>query len=364
MRSFAALLLSVFLLVVSSALAAQPAPDTFIDSGPSGSTTSTSASFAFHGSRAVGFQCALDSVSYSACSSPKAYSGLAVGSHTFNVRAVNKQGAVDPTPASRSWSVTSVVEPPPPTGTVIFFDDFLGTGEPDATKWVEREESNSAWGIGSFRDSQVFLDGQGNLVMRAELDATQTDGVKSGSVTTGTDGSLFKFQHGLLEYRAKISCGNGTWDALWASGANPGWTWPNDGEIDVFEHMATSSGGTINEGRLASTIHGPSSDPSATPGTAKSDVHVGTSLTEPYRLCDAYHTYGVDWRTGSIQFLFDGQPLGSAFTAGGYSGWWPFDHAGNAQRLIMGLQLGEWGGALDRSALPQDLKVDWVRVTQ
>jgi Ca2+-binding RTX toxin-like protein len=42
-----------------------------------------------------------------ACSSPASYSGLAPGRHTFRVRAVDRAGNVDPSPAERSWSVAA-----------------------------------------------------------------------------------------------------------------------------------------------------------------------------------------------------------------------------------------------------------------
>jgi plastocyanin len=82
-------------------------PDTTIASGPSGTVGSASATFGFSSNESgASFQCALDSTSaYSACTSPKAYSGLGNGTHTFRVRAVDGAGNVDATPASRSWSV-------------------------------------------------------------------------------------------------------------------------------------------------------------------------------------------------------------------------------------------------------------------
>lgn len=86
------------------------APDTRITAGPAegSSSTSTSASFSFRGEDnvgVVGFECALDGASFSPCSSPKAYSGLSQGMHTFRVRAGDAAGNVDPTPPSRSWTV-------------------------------------------------------------------------------------------------------------------------------------------------------------------------------------------------------------------------------------------------------------------
>jgi hypothetical protein len=89
-------------------------PDTSISSGPASNTTSTSASFAFTSTESgSSFECKLDSGSYSACTSPKAYAGLGVGSHQFSVRAKDAAGNVDATPASQSWTVEAEPTQPP-----------------------------------------------------------------------------------------------------------------------------------------------------------------------------------------------------------------------------------------------------------
>ena len=100
-------------------------PETQIDSGPSGTITSSSASFSFYADEAATFQCALDGAAMSACTSPKALSGLAIGSHSFQVRATDLVGNVDASPASRTFTVaaatttttttTTTTPPPPPT---------------------------------------------------------------------------------------------------------------------------------------------------------------------------------------------------------------------------------------------------------
>jgi hypothetical protein len=89
------------------------APDTTISGGPSDTVTSSSASFTFTSTEAGStFQCRLDAGSWAACTSPKAYSGLANGSHTFDVRATDAAANTDATPASRTWTV-NVTQPPP-----------------------------------------------------------------------------------------------------------------------------------------------------------------------------------------------------------------------------------------------------------
>ena len=82
------------------------APDTTIDSGPSG-TTNGNVSFAFSSSESplLGFECKLDSAEWEACGVSKSYSNLSEGSHTVQVRAVDTAGNPDPSPVSRTWTV-------------------------------------------------------------------------------------------------------------------------------------------------------------------------------------------------------------------------------------------------------------------
>jgi hypothetical protein len=93
-------------------------PDTTITSGPDASTLSTSASFAFTASEAgATFECKLDASSFATCSSPKEYSGLSTGAHTFSVRASDAAGNADATPATQTWTIApgeDPGEPPPP----------------------------------------------------------------------------------------------------------------------------------------------------------------------------------------------------------------------------------------------------------
>ncbi len=113
-------------------------PDTTITSSPAATTTSTSASFSFTANPAAGatFECALDTAAFAACTTPRAYTGLAAGSHTFQVRAVNAQGS-DPTPASFSWLITTgppdtTLTATPPATTTSTSASFSFTANPAA----------------------------------------------------------------------------------------------------------------------------------------------------------------------------------------------------------------------------------------
>jgi hypothetical protein len=85
-------------------------PETTIDSGPSGTTTSTNAIFTFSSSETGStFQCQLDTGAWGVCSSGVEYTGLSVGTHTFQVRATDSVGNLDTTPATRTWTVEAAL---------------------------------------------------------------------------------------------------------------------------------------------------------------------------------------------------------------------------------------------------------------
>jgi FlgD Ig-like domain len=84
-------------------------PDTTITQAPAdGTATAASISFA-SSEKGSTFECSLDGASFALCSSPKAYSGLAVGAHTLRVRAIDgsPNHNVDPSPASASWTISA-----------------------------------------------------------------------------------------------------------------------------------------------------------------------------------------------------------------------------------------------------------------
>jgi hypothetical protein len=95
------------------------APETTIDSAPSSLSIERDASFTFSSSEAGStFECALDGAPFAACTSPSSYTGLAVGSHTFAVRASDAAGNVDVTPATHEWFVAAAPVDPGPETTI------------------------------------------------------------------------------------------------------------------------------------------------------------------------------------------------------------------------------------------------------
>jgi hypothetical protein len=81
-------------------------PETTITSGPAAPTNDPTPTFSFSSSEGgSSFQCKVDSGPYAACASPKTTGHLADGSHTFYVRAMDAVGNIDPTPATRTFTV-------------------------------------------------------------------------------------------------------------------------------------------------------------------------------------------------------------------------------------------------------------------
>jgi large repetitive protein len=100
--------------LVAAAVAASTVPSPTITSAPANPTNSQTATFTFTGAGSgATYECALDSTSaFTACTSPKSYSGLAAGTHSFRVRVKDKSKYSDPTVFT--W-VIDLTAPPAPT---------------------------------------------------------------------------------------------------------------------------------------------------------------------------------------------------------------------------------------------------------
>jgi uncharacterized protein (TIGR03382 family) len=84
--------------------------EALLESAPATLSNQASASFHFSaGPAAARFECSLDEAAFAPCTSPAGYTGLAEGSHSFQVRAVDAQGQASPLPARYTWSVDVTV---------------------------------------------------------------------------------------------------------------------------------------------------------------------------------------------------------------------------------------------------------------
>jgi hypothetical protein len=115
------------------------APQTTITDGPPNSTTSTTATFTFSANEEGStFRCSLDGAAFAACTSPRHYSGLTIGTHQFRVLATDQAGNTDATPASYTWTVSAPAACPPVT-----------TAPATADAWIDQNSSSTNKGTDS-----------------------------------------------------------------------------------------------------------------------------------------------------------------------------------------------------------------------
>lgn len=177
-------------------------PETAIIGSPASSTTSTSASVSFTASEPASFECRLDGGGWSPCTSPKAYSALAVGQHSFSVRAIDAAGNVDATPAATSWTI----EVPPSTvtggdkarGRATRASSYEGSNRPanavdgySRTSWTSARRDGEWWQVDLGRTRhvdkvEINWDGAYASAYRIQI---STDGVSFTTVANVTTGS-------------------------------------------------------------------------------------------------------------------------------------------------------------------------------
>jgi hypothetical protein len=119
-------------------------PNTTLTQAPESFSTDVSPTFSFTSSEANStFECKMDGSTFQACPSPKQYFVLPEGQHTFQVRAKNASGAVDPVPARRTWTVDSF-------SPKIAFTERPGnaTGTDEWDDWITNDTTPTwAWTI-------------------------------------------------------------------------------------------------------------------------------------------------------------------------------------------------------------------------
>jgi len=156
------------------------------------------------------------------------------------------------------------------------------------------------------------------------------------------------FTYGLVEMKAKIPQGTGTWPALWMLGQNIDTVgWPACGELDIMEHVGK------HPNFIHSTIHNNS-------GYGSSPYTGILQITDPF---NEFHIYGMEWTKEFIAFYIDGKLVYHYQPDVKNMDTWPFD---KPFFLIFNVAIGgDWGGpVVDDKLFPAAMDVDWVKVYQ
>jgi len=119
---------------------------------------------------------------------------------------------------------------------------------------------------------------------------------KSGNFTSGfveTKGKK-SWTYGYIEARIKMPNNKSTWPGFWMSPDKPTYgSWPNSGEIDIVE----TKGSNLNY--AAADAHWGLS-------TGNKKHAQGRDLPAGFKDTTQWHTYGVKWTEGKLEYYIDG----------------------------------------------------------
>ena len=297
---------------------------------------------------------------------------LVDGRLTVKAMAGAESGTLNSQVASQTFS-TSI-----PSGTLVWSDEFTNTGsapaEPNPSIWTydvgtdccgnHEWEDYCAWNSSvspcNPANPNAYEGSDGYL----HIVARQTSaGLAAGNFTSGRLKSqgLFSFMYGRIEARMMLPEEQGMWPAFWMLGNSIATVnWPACGELDIMEHIDGSnpppSVGAAAPGYdwIAGSVHG---------GTSANEAN-GTQQYHPAGFsAAAWHTYGMIWTKGQIEFYVDSPSnVYATFTPANFPGTWPFDEG--PQFILLNLAVGgDWPGAPNASTkFPAEMQVDYVRI--
>jgi beta-glucanase (GH16 family) len=251
-----------------------------------------------------------------------------------------------------------------PSGTLVWAEEFDTPGQPNPSIWTydtgnsgfgnNEQENYCAWGSNASPcstdnpNAQVSADGSLHIVARQPSSGVYT------SARLKSQG-LFSFMYGRIEARIKLPESQGMWPAFWLLGSNIATVdWPASGELDILEHIDGSNppfhvgGAPPGYDWVQSSIHG-------------TGLNGGTPYHPQGFSAADWHTYGMIWSKGKVQFYVD-DPANAyeTFTPG--AGTWPFDVG--PEFILLNLAVGgDWPGNVDGTTVfPSEMLVDYVRI--
>jgi len=244
---------------------------------------------------------------------------------------------------------TSTDEPSP--WKLVWSDDFEYAGIPDSSKW-DYNVGGHGWGNNELqyytgkRLENARVE-KGFLIIEARKEDWEDKKYTSARLVTKGKAD---WQYGKIEVRARLPKGVGTWPAIWMLGSVSPLHWPDDGEIDIMEHVG------FNQGFIHGSIH------------CKKFNHVmGIQKTDTIKVedcSDRYHIYALEWDKDSIKVSVDENEYFKLANEHSDYNAWPFD---NRMYLLLNIAVGgNWGGqkGVDDNIWPQKMEIDFVNVYQ
>lgn len=194
------------------------------------------------------------------------------------------------------------------------------------------------------------------------MNLTKNCEILSGAIKTERferNGKSFGFQQkfGRFEVRAKVSHGPGSWPAAWilAAEMENSCGWPHTGELDLIEAWENL------KDQAFSTYHD---------GICSKNAHLSKSFEKKFpggSLYNEFHTFVVEWSEHSVEFLIDGESIGTVSRGESVKGTLP---DGSKQWFGAEIPTGPFYWILNNSIVPiddparftpQDFVIDHVR---
>lgn len=269
--------------------------------------------------------------------------------------------ASPPPPSGPGTSAISEIGGIPGGYRLVWSDEFAVAGLADPAKWSYDTDRNSAGWYNN--ELQYYSNARaensrvenGMLVITARREDLSTLGLGDWSGQRYSSARLLTrgkgdWRYGFVEVRARLPCGRGTWPAIWMLSSPPQFAWPDDGEIDIMEHVG------FDPGVVHGTVH-----------TAAYNHTRGNSRTATVNVSDAcneFHRYQMHWTATRITIGVDDRYYYQYSNDGSGNAEWPFD---SPQYLILNVAVGgDWGGqqGVDDAIFPVRMEIDYVRVYQ
>jgi len=229
-------------------------------------------------------------------------------------------------------------------------DEFNYAGLPDSLKWGY-DVGGKGWGNNELefytnkRKENARVE-QGNLVIEARKEEYEGKDYTSARLITKGKG---EFLYGRIEMKAKLPKGRGTWPAFWMLSAKEPRVWPDDGEIDIMEHVG------YKQGEVTGACH-------VKRNPTGNDIISKVNTIEVTDASEAFHIYSLVWTPEKLEWYVDDKLFHSYDKADRPSHHWPFH---DKFYILLNIAIGgSWGGrqGVDDSIFPQKYFIDYIRV--
>jgi beta-glucanase (GH16 family) len=232
---------------------------------------------------------------------------------------------------------------------LLWQDEFDRPGLPDSTKW-NYDVGGHGWGNNELqyytsRRMENARVENGHLIIEARKEKMENNEYTSARLISKGKGD---WTYAKIDVKARLPKGLGTWPAIWMLASTTPLEWPDDGEIDIMEHVG------YDQGKVHGSIH-----------SKKYNHVIGTQKTAFTMVPDCsenFHVYSMEWDADSIKVMVDQKVyfrFGNEKTG---KDAWPFDQPFH---LLLNIAVGgNWGGqkGVDPNIWPQRMEIDYVRV--